>query len=105
MYLILVACIRCAGVYDYLVDLAKASKILWFFQNLWIGQSRRQTNHKDEIPLHHSDIGQVLSVFRDTLFLGKVFLSLLSLDLCQFFGGKRLEVCRVLGIGRSTSGT
>ena len=56
-HLALVACVRCAGVYDYFVYLPETTKVLGLFENLWISESRRESHHKDEIPLYHSDIG------------------------------------------------
>ena len=55
--LTLVASIGCAGVYDNLVNLAEAPKILGFFEDLGIRKSGGEAHHKDEISLHHSDIG------------------------------------------------
>ena len=40
VYLVLVARIGCAGVDDYLVDLAETPEILWFLQNFRVGESR-----------------------------------------------------------------
>ena len=56
LYLILVACISCAGVYNNFMDFSKAPKIFCFFEDFGIRKPGRQAHYENEITLHHSDI-------------------------------------------------
>ncbi len=85
-------------VYDYLVDLAELSEVLGLLEHVGVGQPGRQADHKDQILLHDSDIGQVFPVLRDLLLLRLVLLPLLRLDPGQLLRRQRLEVGRVLRV-------
>ena len=83
----------------HFVYLAKFPEVVRLLENLRIGKSRRQSDHKDQILLDHPDVGEMFAVLRDPELLGLVLLTLLRLDLGNLLAGERLEVGRIFCVG------
>lgn len=73
------ACVRRTRIDDHLMDLAILAKVLVLLENLRFRQSGRQTDDKNEILLHHSHVGQMLTVLGDLLLALLIALSFLRL--------------------------
>lgn len=92
------SCVRCTRIDYNFMDLAVLSKVFVLFQDLGVGQSRRQPDDKDQVLLHHPHVRQVFPVFGDFRLPLLVPLPLLRLKRRNLLLRQGREVGRVLRV-------